>query len=117
MEMDITAGGPLVIRGTVETVHGAEYVGKNGTELRKVDLRAAGDRRVLQFEFFGRNIPQDMEDYQSGDAVAVTFDINQREWQGRTFTRLSGLRIERADGEKESGGAEAQGVDDGGIPF
>lgn len=95
----IDNGDKLAIQG--EIVEKTEETrGQKGTRVVFLDVRA-GDGRTYQVEFFGRDIPADIGQYKRGDFIEVEFDINQREWQGKTYTRLSGVGLAHVAGAEQ----------------
>ena len=78
-----------------------ETRGHKGTRVVFLDVRSGGDGRTYQIEFFGRDVPADIGKYKRGDFIEVEFDINQREWNGKTYTRLSGVGLAHVAGAEQ----------------
>lgn len=92
-------GDKLAIQG--EIIEKTEETrGQKGTRIVFLDV-TAGDGRTYQVEFFGRDIPADIGQYRRGDFIEVEFDINQREWNGKTYTRLSGVGLAHVAGAEQ----------------
>jgi hypothetical protein len=53
-----------------------------------------------------------------GDSVAVEFNVNTKEYQGKYYTSLSAWRVEALKGEASSDtGQEFEGVENDDLPF
>lgn len=96
----IDTGDRLAIQG--EIVEKTEETrGQKETRVVFLDVRA-GDGRTYQVEFFGRDVPADIGQYKRGDFIEVEFDINQREWNGKVFTRLSAVGLAHVAGAEQT---------------
>lgn len=73
-----------------------ETRGQKGTRVVFLDVRSSNDGRTYQIEFFGRDVPAGQ--YKRGDFIEVEFDLNQREWNGKVYTRLSGVGLSHVAG-------------------
>lgn len=78
-----------------------EARGQKGTRVVFLDVRSSNDGRTYQIEFFGRDVPSDIGQYRRGDFIEVEFDINQREWNGKVYTRLSGVGLAHVAGAEQ----------------
>lgn len=112
---DITRGGLLSLTGRVEFIHESEYVGKKGYEVRKVQIRDEAENGLYEFEFFGNDIPDDLDSYNVGDIVEIRFRIQQREYNGKMFTKLSAKTL--AHGGSTTPTAEGEDAPEGEMPF
>lgn len=110
--VDITDASALEMRGTFEQALDRQTVGKNG-QYEKQEIVIKTPYGSLAFEFFGYAIPNNIDDYAVGEDVVVQFQINQREWKGRTYTRLSGKSMRRA----YQGLEPEESEDDAPMPF
>ena len=55
------------------------------------------------FNVWGEDKVKDMERFQIGDQVKVSFNINSREYNGRWYTDLRAWRIEASSGQSQAG--------------
>lgn len=67
------------------------------------------------FNVWGEDKVKDMERFQIGDQVKVSFNINSREYNGRWYTDLRAWRIEAASGQAQPG-YQAQSAAPGAAP-
>ena len=114
--IDITDSAALTVRGTISFVGDEELVGAKQYPKRQVGVAAGTDLFVI--EYFGRDIPADITEFERDDAVEAEFQISQRESKtqaGRFFTSLAGRALRRLD--SPSGDGEDAPSDDGGMPF
>ena len=81
-----------IVRKTEETR------GQKDTRCIILEVKSTYDQRTYQVEFFGRDIPADEVRFVRGDIVDVEFNISQREWNGRVYTRLSGVALAKIEG-------------------
>lgn len=104
---------PLELTGVISTVGAEETVGAKGYKVRKIRVIPDGFSGPLEFEFFGKNIPADIGEVQPGARCRVGFSVAQRDWNGRTFTKLDGIALTEA--EEGGEGEKAKGEEE--IPF
>lgn len=57
-----------------------------------------------------------LDNYQEGDMVKVSFDLRGREWNGKYLTNLNAWKIDRTGGGN-SGGKQTAGADFPADPF
>ena len=118
--LDITEAAALTVRGTVRFVGSEELVGAKQYHKRQVGIDLA-DGGTLILEFFGRDIPADIEAYSGGEAVEAEFQLSCRESRntaGRWFTSLAGRALRRLDaGADGADGEDGGAVEDSAMPF
>jgi hydroxyethylthiazole kinase len=72
-------------------------VGAGASKLR-TDT-ATGLMEKVKFDVMGEKLEQVMMNARVGAAVAVSFDVESREWQGRWYTDLKAWKIMAMDGQ------------------
>ncbi len=61
-----------------------------------------------QFQVWNDRI--NLSQFNEGDSVKVTFDINSREWQDRVYTDLTAFRVDKTNGDVSNNNTQTNGT-------
>ena len=61
--------------------------------------------KTIAFDFFGDRA--DQYNFEVGDEILLSFDIESREYQGRYYTNIRGWKADKLDGTAQASPAEA----------